>query len=417
MKKNTDKQLSVRLYGEPAGILTQTLTGKLSFTYLESAKTHLSIAMPIQTKSYDTSHCDAFFGGLLPESTEARKAIAKRHSISPNNDFALLKAIGYDCAGAISFHAINESTFAQNQFPLEANIVTDETLYAHIQALPKKPLFMDFKGLRLSLAGMHDKAAVCLIENQIALPENGCPTTHILKPAIPGLDGIIDNEYFCLKLAAALGLPTPSVEIRHIQDVYFLLIERYDRKIDNNAVSRIHQEDFCQALAIPSNKKYQNEGGAGFQDCFNLLDAITQPAIARNQLASMLVFNFLIGNMDAHAKNFSLLYHHNRTTLAPFYDLICTQAYPDLMSKMAMKIGSQYKPENTLPRHFEKLCLDCHYSYPAMIKLIKEMSNKILEVGDELKGTMTTKNNPDIIDNILNVIEHNATRMLRFLSL
>lgn len=299
-----NKQLSVRLHGEPLGILEQTLSGKMRFTYDSSASQAISVGMPIQTESYDDLRCEAYFGGLLPESEDARKAIAKRFGISYSNSFALLKAIGYDCAGAISMYEVDDQISPQRNFPLEGKIVSENELYDHIKALPENPLFIDFEGLRLSLAGVQDKAAVCIINNQIALPDHGCPTTHILKPAIKRFEGIIENEYLCLKIASHIGLPVPSVEIRQVKDIQYLLIKRYDRKIENNQVERIHQEDFCQALGIVSSRKYQNEGGPGFKECFDLLNNATQPAIDRNFLISAVIFNYLICNMDAHGKIF-----------------------------------------------------------------------------------------------------------------
>jgi serine/threonine-protein kinase HipA len=345
MKKN---QLSIRLHGEQVGILEQAPTGKMSFVYDKDSATAISMGMPIREEYYDDIRCQAFFGGLLPESETVKKIIAKKYGISPINSFALLRAIGYDCAGAISCHAMDEPIISQRSVPLMGKIISEDELYGHIKELPKKPLFMDVDGLRLSLAGVQDKAAICLIDNHIALPEDGCPTTHILKPASLHFEGLAENEYFCLKIAKHIGLPVPEIELKKIKDITFLLIERYDRRIKNNYIERIHQEDFCQALGVPSFKKYQNEGGPSLKNCFELLKNTTQPAIDRNLLASAIVFNYLLGNMDAHGKNFSLL--HNAVSnirLAPFYDMICTSVYQNLTTNMAMKLtAQQYRKKN-----------------------------------------------------------------------
>lgn len=113
--------------------------------------------MPVREEAYGEVQCEAFFGGLLPESDLARREIGKRYGISYNNSFALLKAIGYDCAGAISCHAIDEPVISRKFFALTGKMVTEKELYKHIKDLPRKPLFMDVDGLRLSLAGVHDK--------------------------------------------------------------------------------------------------------------------------------------------------------------------------------------------------------------------------------------------------------------------
>ncbi len=411
MKKN---QLSIRLHGEQVGILEQTLTGKMIFTYDTTANQVISIGMPIREEPYSETQTEAYFAGLLPESETVKKIIGKQFGISHNNNFALLKAIGYDCAGAISCHTLNEPIEAQDSFPLNGRVITEAELYKHIKELPQKPLFINIDGLRLSLAGAQDKAAVCLIDNQIALAENGCPTTHILKPSSSHFEGIAENEYFCLRLAKRFGLPVPDIQLRQISDITFLLIERYDRRIKNLRVERIHQEDFCQALGMLSSKKYQNEGGPGFKDCFELLKKTAQPALDRNLLTSALVFNYLICNMDAHGKNFSLLHKtQSNIRLTPFYDMICTRAYQKLTSKMAMKIGSRYDADNLFPRHWEQLCDEIYYRYIAMKDIIKNGAEFMLKIAHEEKETLiTTRHHHPIIDTIIKIIEKNSKRIL-----
>jgi serine/threonine-protein kinase HipA len=408
--------LSVHLYGKPIGTLEQSATGKMSFFYTDASTLSepISVGMPIQHEIYTETRCEAFFGGLLPEGEAAKRAIGKQYGISHHNSFALLKAIGSDCAGAISFHPLDEPMNAAQAVLLEGKIIDDETLYQHIIDLPKKPLFLGVEGLRLSLAGVHDKAAVCLIDKKIALPMHHCPTTHILKPSTSLFEGLAENEYFCLKMAARIGLPVPHIEIRQIKNVRFLLVERYDRQIKNNQVTRIHQEDFCQALGIVSSRKYQNEGGPGFKDCFALLQYTLQPAINRNLLASLMVFNFLIGNMDAHGKNFSLLHQGSiNITLAPCYDLLCTLVYSHLSKKMAMKIGSQYHTENILPRHWEVLCQTIGYSFPALRVLLKKQGEAILKALEiEKNELLQWDKKMAIIDKIENIVKQRIHQTL-----
>ncbi len=413
------KQLSIQLNGKHVGILEQTPSGKMAFTYDASATQMISIGMPIRKEPYGDIQTNAYFGGLLPESDTVRIIIGKRYGISPNNPFSLLKAIGYDCAGAISCAAMDKPMTTQNPFPLMGKIITDDELYTHIRELPQKPLFMnEIEGLRLSLAGAQDKAAVCLINNQIALAENGCPTTHLLKPSSTHFEGLAENEYFCLRMAKRMGLPVPDIQLRKIKDITFLLIERYDRRIKDGRIERIHQEDFCQALGILTSKKYQNEGGPGFKDCFELLNNTTQPAVDRNILVSALVFNYLIGNMDAHAKNFSLLHHaQSNIRLTPFYDMICTRAYQTLTSKMAMKIGSQYDADHLFARHWEQLCSEIHYRYISMRELINHHAESILNAADEEKKILIASGQyAPIIDTIIKVIADNIKRMRRNLN-
>lgn len=407
-------QLSIRLNGQPIGILEQTKSGKKTFTYNNDAKVPISISMPVRDESYGDQPCEAFFGGLLPESEHVKKIIGKKFSVSPNNSFALLKAIGHDCAGAITCHAIDEPIIHQTAVPLNGRIINNNELYQHIIELPVKPLFIDVDGMRLSLAGVQDKAAVCVFDEKIIIPEDGCPTTHILKPASKYFEGISENEYFILRLAKGLGLPVPRVELRKIKDINFLLIERYDRNIKDQYIERIHQEDFCQALSILTNKKYQNEGGPGFKDCFELLKRTTQPAIDRNLLASAMVFNYLIGNMDAHSKNFSLL-HNNASNirLAPFYDILCTRVYKELTSKMAMKIG-KYEADDILPKHWQQLCKDIGYRYLAITQLIEKYGQNLMTIANQEKLQLEDSGQKSpIIDRIMIFLERNIKQTLK----
>lgn len=408
------KQLSIRLQGKQVGILEQTPTGKMIFTYDISASHAISVSMPIREEPYNEIQTEAYFGGLLPESEATRRIIGKKYGVNHNNTFSLLKAIGYDCAGAISCHEIDEPQTQQVFFPLTGRIITEDELYEHIKELPTRPLFMGVDGLRLSLAGAQDKAAVCIIDNQIALAEEGCPTTHILKPSSQYFEGMAENEYFCLRIAKQMGLPVPDIQFQKIKDITFLLIERYDRRIQKNHVERIHQEDFCQALGILSSKKYQSDGGPGFKDCFELLKNTSQPAVDRNHLASALVFNYLVCNMDAHGKNFSLLHHsQSNIRLAPFYDILCTRIYANLTSKMAMKIGGKYDVDYLFQRHWEQLCKGIGYRYIAMKNLVQAHAELIIKIAEAEKEAFIANGYQIVIINkIIKAIKNTVQRAL-----
>jgi serine/threonine-protein kinase HipA len=303
----------------------------------------------------------------------ARRALGKLFGISPNNTFSLLQAIGYDCAGAVSLHDPSAPVEKQGDFELSGRVLDEAELAQHIRELPRKPLFIGVDGLRLSLAGAQEKAAVCLIENQVAIPHRETPTTHILKPAIEHLDDTVQNEFICMRLAGRLGLPVPHVEMRQVEGIPYLLVERYDREMTaNHRLRRIHQEDFCQALGVPYAHKYQSEGGPSLKDCFDLLRQTTSPVKDRNQLARLVVFNYLIGNTDAHGKNFSLLHASAKETrLTPVYDVLCTQVYEGMTDKLSMKIGGKYEITEIQPRHWEELCKDVGFSFPALREILK----------------------------------------------
>lgn len=377
------RELSVRLYGRHIGILSQDESGALGFQYAENVRKRLSISLPLELAQYEPQVCEAFFGGLLPEGELARIALSKRFGISVNNTFSLLEAIGHDCAGAVSFHALNEPEIESELLALEGRVLDEKELATHIRELPNKPLFVGVDDLRLSLAGAQDKAAVSLIDGKVALPQLGSPTTHILKPAIHLLKDTVQNEYLCLRVARGLSFNVPHVEMRLAQDIPYLLVQRYDREIIGNQLRRVHQEDFCQALGILSSHKYQSEGGPDFRQCFELLKMTEMPAKERNRLAEIAVFNYLIGNTDAHGKNFSLLHSSSGgITLAPFYDLLCTQAYSKLTKRMSMDIGGEHQIANIRAEHWEKFSKAIGFTYPRIKQIIQNQLETIIGVAE-----------------------------------
>ena len=329
----TIKKLSVRLYGKEVGILTD-ISGKMRFKYNSDAKTPLSLSLPIIEQVYSEKDCKGYFGGLLPESPDTRRIIAMQNKINPNNDFALLAAIGRDCAGAVSFHEIGEPEKDEHSLLVEGDNITIDELEENIKNLPKKPLSL---GRRLSLAGAQEKTAVTVINGKICLAKNSSPTTHILKPAIRAFEQSVANEYICMQAAKMCGLLVPDVQILMANDTEFFLIERFDRQINGEKIIRLQQEDFTQALGIWTDNKYS----VTFKDCEKVLSQLRYPAASKNQFVYHAIFNYLIGNCDAHGKNFSILYKQNGDIfLSPAYDILCTRVYEGLDSVMAMKIGN-----------------------------------------------------------------------------
>lgn len=351
------KLLNVYLLDHFVGVLTQT-AGKIAFSYNEDWLNYpscsaLSCSLPLQTEAFADNQCRPFFAGLLPEG-QLRKLLMRQFQLSDGNAFGLLNEIGGECAGAVAL--LNpELTPTAYQTP-KVHWLNEVELAKLLDDLPQRPMLAGDDGMRLSLAGAQDKLPVVADGERIGLAMNGAPSTHILKSAITSLEGSVVNEAFCLALANAIGLSTASATICRAGKHQFLLVKRYDRiKSADGTLSRVHQEDFCQALGHPSEAKYQHEGGPALKDCFDLIRKATRPsAPALLQMLDYIIFNTLIGNHDAHAKNFSLLYTGKDPKLAPLYDALCTAAYSELTNKMAMKIGSQYTFKGTMPRHWEQ---------------------------------------------------------------
>ncbi len=341
----------------------------------------ISCSLPLQKETFTRKNCRAFFGGILPEENQ-RKLIAKNLGISASNDFSMLEKIGGECAGALSFILAGEKLKSENDNYHE---LTDAQLPNILRELPIRPLLAGEKGVRLSLAGVQDKLAVYLDNEKIFIPLNNAPSTHILKPDFNIYDGVIFNEAFCLLLAKRIGLSVVEADLKKVDDVNYLLIKRYDRlfietKEESNKIMRIHQEDFCQALGISSANKYQNEGGPSLKQCFNLIRVVSSaPVIDLDKMINAVIFNYLIGNCDAHGKNFSLLYL-DQLQLAPLYDLICTLYYKDLDNKMAMKLGGEYLIGNITVKSFDKLADEVGFSKAEVRRRILELSDAILSV-------------------------------------
>jgi serine/threonine-protein kinase HipA len=331
----------------------------------------------LRTEPFQHNECRGFFAGILPEANK-RQIIAANLGISPRNDFAMLEQIGGECAGAVSLLPTDQQPPQDSLYKYRK--LTDNQLAHILQSLPNRPLMAGAEDIRLSLAGAQDKLAVHIANGSISLPLNLAPSTHIIKPIIAQFTDLVFNESFCMQLAAAVEIPVATVSIHQVQNIDYLLVKRYDRIYDqSNAIKRLHQEDFCQALGIHPDNKYQREGGPSFSQCFNLLRAVsTQPVTDLQQLLNALIFNLLIGNNDAHGKNFSLLYQDNSTRLAPLYDLLSTTYYPQLSNKMAMKIGGKYLADKLFPRHFTKLANDIAFSEALVRKRVMELTDTVL---------------------------------------
>jgi serine/threonine-protein kinase HipA len=367
--------------------LNQTLTGLLSIDahsdmvfvyddhYIEDKKNlPLSQSLPLQNQPYETKQCRPFFSGILPEA-HFRASIARHLGISEKNDFALLAAIGGECAGAVS---LLPTQSVQSNLKPDYRIINNNAVFSILQTMLQKPMLAGEDGIRLSLAGAQDKLAIAIIDDHIAIPMGGAPSTHILKPVNRDFPSLIENECFCLQLARKIGLNTVEASMHNADGTPYLLVKRYDRIETNNGIQRLHQEDFCQAMGIIPEMKYQREGGPGISDCFKLTRQISSlPVMDIKELLQGILFNLIIGNNDAHGKNFSLLYKEQQTRLAPFYDMISTVHYPSLASKMAMKIGSKYDFDGLFSRHIEQMAEEANLSVALVRKEAISMVNKI----------------------------------------
>lgn len=216
--------LDVYLLGQFVGQLIQDVHGEMGFQYAESwlvrpEAVRLSQSLPLRGEPFSRRECKGFFGGILPEG-EKREIVARNLGISAKNDVAMLEQIGGECAGAVTFLPTGQP-FPEH--PGGYRLLAEEELAEILRRLPQRPLLAGEEHVRLSLAGAQDKLAVYVADGLISLPLDGAPSTHLLKPALGPFHAIVLNELLCLRLAAAIGIPTAAVEMRSVQGIDYLL--------------------------------------------------------------------------------------------------------------------------------------------------------------------------------------------------
>ena len=406
--------LDVYLQDKLVGSLEQNDSGDLAFIYdadyLNTASYGISLSLPLQANSFTGSQVKAFFSGLLPEES-VRDRLAKYLGLSEKNPFALLEAVGGDCAGALALYPHGEIPSKASD---DVEVLDNKRLREVLDLIKRRPMLAGDDGYRLSLAGAQDKLAVGFRDGHVLLIKGGAPTTHILKPIIERVKDSAHNELLCMQLARMVDLDVPEASLHFVDDTPYYLVKRYDRHIaEDGTITRIHQEDFCQALGLAPEIKYEREGGPNIAACQDVIAKhAARPVADRIKLLNMVLFNYLVGNADAHGKNFSLLYKGNKPELAPAYDLLSTAIYPDLSEKMAMKIGGKYKPNEVYLRHFYRLVADTKAAQTVMNRQIKTMTDKTMEAAPNLKASLTAGGRAsDVFDDIIAVIEERAKRL------
>lgn len=347
--------------------------------WLKSSKIPLSVSLPLRAEPYQDDESHPFFANLLPES-RIREVIARNLGVSPRNDFGLLERIGGDCAGAVSLLPENAGL---EQEPGTYRSVSADELNAIIRDLPRRPLLAGEAGIRLSLAGAQNKLPVFYNGERFHLGYGTAPSNYIIKPAIQNLDGTVENEAFCMALARAVGLDVPVSFIHEHDAIRVFVVKRYDRASAPDGIGRLHQEDFCQALRISPEYKYETEGGPSLEDCFSLVRRVSVRA-GKDVLALLdwVLFNYLIGNSDAHGKNVSLLLLPEGPRLAPFYDLLSTRIYAHfgVAEGMAMRIGGENNPRAIRREHWEKMADEVGIKAGLVTNRLLAMAKKLGDV-------------------------------------
>jgi len=371
-RKPARAPLNVFLNNRHVGRLTRQSNGAIDFTYDPNwlgwdNAIPVSLSLPLRETRYLGDRVTAVFENLLPDSKPIRTRVAERVGAKGTDAFSLLSEIGRDCVGALQFMPVDD--LPPPTTVIEGIPVSEDTIAAIVANLARAPLGLDNDDdFRISVAGAQEKTALLRHEGKWLKPIGTTPTTHLLKPQIGELPNGIDlsnsveNEYYCLKLMNAFGLPANEAEIATFGTTKVLVVTRFDRRwTQDGRLLRLPQEDSCQALSVAPTNKYENEGGPGIAKIADLLTGSDDPT--RDRLAffkSQLVF-WLIGATDGHAKNFSIfLAPGGRFRLTPFYDVLTAQPSLDAHQirrnqfKLAMAIGNsrRYRIFDIHGRHF-----------------------------------------------------------------
>ena len=380
------------------GSLRVDRDGGMRFAYdadwlADPASPALSFSLPKRAEPFRARACRPFFEGLLPEGAQ-RDAIAAVFGVSPGNEFALLERLGGDVAGALTLRREGDAPppapvgAAAGGQPAAA--LDQLELAGVLGQLDTRPMLAGTRGLRLSLAGAQSKLPVVLVGGRVALPGPGQPTTHILKPPIARFPATTENEAFAMRLAARLGVDAAPVEAHRVADGHCLLVTRYDRQREaDGSVRRLHQEDFCQALGVPSSRKYAADGGPAFRQCFDLVRrACPRPAAEVLKLLDAAIVQVMIGNADAHAKNYSLLHRDGGTELAPLYDLLSTVAYPDLSPNLAMRVAGRATLRELRPGDWDRFAKSVGLAPPFVRRRVAALAALAVEHAEGTAGEL-----------------------------
>lgn len=370
MARRPTASLGVFLNSRKVGVFTRQSSGALDFVYdgdwlAWEATFPISLSLPLREQRYIGDPVLAVFDNLLPDETSIRRTIAARVRAPGDDAFSLLGVIGRDCVGALQF-------LPPDQAPGPAGVVEGQKLggeevAALLAGLAKAPLGLgEDDDFRISLAGAQEKTALLRKDGAWWTPHGATATTHILKPPIGALNGMdlsqsVENEFLCMRLTQAAGLPVAKVEIEVFGDQRALVVERFDRLWSGERLLRLPQEDFCQALSVPSAIKYESHGGPGMLPILQILLGSDLASIDRANFLKANVWFWLLGATDGHAKNFSIALQPGRGyRLTPLYDILSTQPLVDAHQirhnqfKLSMAVGERrrYGMAQVAPRHF-----------------------------------------------------------------
>ena len=336
----------------------------------------VSLSMPLTEGAWPAEIVSPWLMNLLPEGDPLR-AMVRVLGVAQEDVLGLVDRLGGDLAGALR---IGGPRLASSDY---RSIPNGDALERIIEELPTKPFLAGDDGVTMSLAGAQEKLPVALIDGQLFIPLNGAPSTHILKPDNTRLPGSVINEALCMILARLCRMPVAPVTASRAGRRRYILVERYDREGPAGAVRRLHQEDFCQALGRPPGSKYQhNQTGTAGPSLPEMFDLVRghMTAVDINRLLDAVIFNIAIGNVDSHAKNYSILLRADGAALAPLYDLMSGLAWDGITQNHAQSIAGQQRGRHIYGRHWRRMAEACGLSATATMRRVEDLTSRILKV-------------------------------------
>lgn len=417
--------LNVSMNGFHVGDLTKDRSGALSFMYVSEwletpGARPISLSLPLQHKIYTGNVVYNYFDNLLPDNKQIRDRIQARFKVSTSHPFDLLAAIGMDCVGAIQIVPQDEPPGDIHQIegvPLDVSQISQ--LLNNYRTAPLGMTNEDNEDFRISIAGAQEKTALLLKEDVWHRPKGTTPTTHIFKLPIgkiehSGMDlsKSCENEWLCLKIAEAFGLPVCHADVDIFDGAKVLIVERFDRRIDDNWIMRLPQEDMCQALGISPNIKYENDGGPGIESIMQFLLQSRESKHDRELFFKSQILFWLLAAIDGHAKNFSIFIEpFGRFRMTPLYDIM--SAHPLLENrnlqaqkiKMAMALigkNRHYQWYSMQPRHFLSTAKQVGFNVKTAQLIFSKMMDQVEDVIKKVEGQIPEEFPENIVKPILN---------------
>jgi len=431
-RRTSHDRLRVFLNSRLVGLLRRETSGAISFQYDRSwleweSALPASLSLPLRDQAYLGAPVLAVFENLLPDNDTLRRQIAARAHAGGTDAYSLLRAIGHDCVGALQF--LPEDSEPTPAGVIDAVPVSEREIAAILHNLATAPLgITEDESFRISIAGAQEKTALLRWNGRWCKPRGTTATTHIFKPTIGKLPNGVDltssveNEYLCLKILNALGLPAANAEIETFGERRVLIVERFDRLwTADHRLLRLPQEDSCQALSVPPTLKYQSDGGPGITDILEMLRGSDEPLSDQRSFLKATIAFWLMGATDGHAKNFSIfLSPGGRFRMTPLYDVISAQPSVDSKQilwkqfRLAMAFGTKphYQIRQIAPRHFFQTADQAGVGRDAVESVVHEL----LDGGTAAVDSVVSKLPKDFPDRIASSIEAGIKGRLRLLA-